>query len=108
MISGALRKKPLENDILCVRRSNHNPFAGCSVDESVTIRQFFSSSLFAEAALSGEYEFTLLIHKGVKGAFLDSRVSMHPEQLEFLIDRDCEYIVKLIDNKKLFVEVIPS
>lgn len=107
LISGALKKKPLENDIICTRRLNVNPFRDYDIDDVVPIKQFFSTSLFEEAAMSGDYEITLFVRKGTRGAFLDERVSNHPEQLEFLIDRDTAYRIMDIEGNHIFVEVVP-
>ena len=108
LISQALKKKPLENDIICTRRVKINPFKGYREGDIALIKQFFSTSLFEEATLSGEYEITLFVRRGVRGAFLNERVSRHPEQLEFLIDKDCEYMIESINGKRIIVEVIPS
>lgn len=107
-ISGALRRKPLEHDVICFRRVNVNPFEGMSVGQEKIIPQFFSTSISKRGAIKGEYEIVLFVRKGARGAFLDERVSRMPNQLELLIDKDVKYRIMNIDGSNITVEVIPD
>lgn len=62
-ISGALKKKPLENDIICYRRINFNPFEGMKKADEKTIPQFFSTSVVKSKVLDGEYEIVIFAKK---------------------------------------------
>lgn len=107
IISYALKRKPLENDIICYRRVSVNPFEGMTVGDEKNIPQFFSTSIKRDAAIHGKYEITLFVRKGTRGAFLDKNVSEYPEQLEFLIDKDTKYRIMRVRGNKIVVEVIP-
>lgn len=104
-ISAALNKQLLQSDIICYRNVNVDPFAGFEKDDVVPIKQFFSTSVLKQSARKGEYQITLFVRKGTRGAYIES-ISRVPEQLEFLIDKDCEYRILSRRGKKIAVEVV--
>lgn len=104
-ISGALRKHPLKNDIICHRRTNINPFEGLGKGDVKTLPQFISSSVVNSRALKGEFEITIFARKGTRGAYMDA-ISRFPKQREFLIDKDSVYRIIQVKDKHIVVEVI--
>ena len=104
-ISGALKKQPLKNDIICHRRTDINPFEGLDKGDVKTLPQFISSSVVNSRALKGKYEITIFARKGTRGAYIDA-ISRFPKQREFLIDKDSVYRIIQIKDKHIIVEVI--
>lgn len=106
IISRALKKQPLQSDIICYRNVSVNPFEGAKVGARVTPGQFFSSSVVPGGTI-GDGEFRLIIYarKGTKGAYIEP-LSSHRRQREFLFDKDCQYRVKSINGNEIELEVV--
>ena len=102
IISGALKKQPLQNDIYCFRNLSVDPFAVFDVGQTVPGKQFFSTSVIEEAAIEGQYHIIIRAYKGTPGAYIE-KISRKPEQREFLIDKDCEY--RILSRKGNIIEV---
>lgn len=104
-ISGALKKKPLENDIICYRNVSTDPFAAIPVGKTGPGKQFFSTSVIGTRTMKGEYRLTIIARKGTPGAYIEG-ISRFPKQREFLIDKDCAYRVLSRQGKDILVEVV--
>lgn len=104
-ISTALRKQPLQKDIICFRNLDVDPFEGIPCNKSKTIDQFFSTSVIETRTMKGDYHITILVPRGTPGAYIE-KLSRVPNQREFLIDKDIEYKVKSRKGKNILVEVV--
>lgn len=104
-ISGALKKKPLENDIICYRSMDVEPFPGVSVGEVVEGEQFFSTSVISSRTIGGEYRLTIFAPKGTPAAYIEG-ISRFPKQRELLIDKDCCYKVLSRRGNDIVLEVV--
>lgn len=105
IISGALKRQPLQNDIICYRNLNIDPFKGHEVGDVVPGKQFFSTSVLPEAAIKEKYRIIIHAAKGTPGAYIE-KISGMPDQLEFLIDKDCEYRILSRRGRTIIVEVV--
>lgn len=104
-ISNALKKQPLQNDIICYRNISVDPFPEAVKGDIVPGKQFFSTSIKKAKSLRGEYKITIFARKGTAGAYIEG-ISRKPEQLEFLIDKDCYYRILSREGKRIVLEVI--
>ena len=105
LISNALKRKPLENDIYCYRNLDIDPFEGIAVGDKVPGKQFFSTSVVESRTMPGDYHLTIMVPKGTPGAYIE-KISRVPSQREFLIDKDCEYRVISRRGKDILLEVV--
>lgn len=108
IISGALKRQPLENDIICYRTCDVNPFAEFVEGDVVTINQFLSSSVTKGGTLDNkQYEITILAVKGTKGAYIETLATDDTirRQREFLFDKDCQFVVLLQEENRTVVGV---
>lgn len=106
VISGALKKHKLEQDIVCYRNVATSPIGDRSVGDIVKMKQFISTSVIPARTLKGNCEITIYAPKGTTGAYIE-KLSKFPNQRELLLDKDCLY--RVISNKgnKIELEVIP-
>ena len=104
-ISKALKRKPLENDMILFRNLSIDPFADTPVGKVAPGKQFFSTSVVRSRAMEGEYELVIMAPKGTPGAYIE-RISRVPSQREFLIDKDCKYRVLSRKGKRIMLEVV--
>lgn len=106
LISGALRKNRLKNDIIGYRTLDIDPYTGYEVGDIFTEPQFISTSVIPGKALDKPYKITLYITKGSKAAYIEP-ISKFPSQRELLLDRDCTYRVISKHKDSIELEVIP-
>lgn len=106
-ISYALKKHPLEHDIVCYRGSDDNPVEGLKVGTIFSLCQFTSTSVVRTKALSKKYKIVILAPKGTNGAYIEG-LSAFPKQREFLIDKDCYYKLVSVKNDYIKLEVSSS
>ena len=66
-ISNALKKQPLQNDIICYRNISVDPFPEAVKGDIVPGKQFFSTSIKKAKTLRGEYKITIFARKGTAG-----------------------------------------
>lgn len=104
-ISGALKKKPLENGIVCYRRSNVQGYGNVKRGDILYPKQFVSTSVIRSRTLQGEYETVIFAPQGTLGAFLDKGISRMPNQREFLLDKDCKFRVISNKDNRLILQV---
>lgn len=106
-ISGALKKQPLQEDIICFRNIKVNPFVDVKVGTQVSGKQFFSTTVIPSRALDGEYHITIFAPKGTPGAYVE-KLSRKPKQREFLIDKDVQYRIKSKKGNDIVLEVVKT
>jgi len=106
-ISGALKKQPLQEDIICFRNIDVDPFADAEVNKMAGINQFFSTSVIQTRAMEGKYHITILVPKGTPGAYIE-KLSRVPSQREFLLDKELTYRVKSRKGNDILVEVVKT
>lgn len=106
-ISGALKKQPLKEDIICFRNVRVDPFAGTKVGTQVSGKQFFSTTVIPSRAVAGECHITIFAPKGTPGAYVE-KLSRKPKQREFLIDKDVQYRIKSRKGKNIVLEVVKT
>ena len=104
-ISGALKRQPLENSILCYRNQSVNPFGSGKVGSTITVDQFYSTSVIQSKAMKGKYHLTIIAPKGTPGAYVEN-ISRVKSQREFLIDKGCNYRLISIQGNEIVMEVI--
>lgn len=102
IISKALKKHPLEQDIICYRGMDANPVQGVEIGSIISFGQFISTSVIKTKALCRKYKMIIRVPKGTKGAYIES-LSVFPKQREFLLDKDCYY--KLLSIKGEIIEL---
>ncbi len=105
VISSALKKNSLSNDIVCYRSMTTNPFKSFKVGDIFLPKQFLSTSVSSKGALNGECKMIIYAREGTKGAYIE-QLSKFPKQREFLIDKDCAYRILSISDNKIELEVI--
>ena len=67
--------------------------------------QFYSTTISSAAAFNKPYHLTIIAPIGTPGAYIQS-ISRFEGQLEFLIDKDCQYIIKSLTGNSMVLEVI--
>ena len=104
-ISGALKRQPLQKNIVCYRNVSIMPFEGLEVGEIIDAKQFYSTSVIPTRVIQGEYGITIYAHKGTVGAYV-GEISRMKKQREFLIDKDCRFRLLLREGNDVIVEVV--
>lgn len=106
IISGALRKNKLKQDVICYRNMEFNPYEKYPAGTVFVDDQFISTSIIQKAALSKQFKMIFLVPKGSRGAYIE-RVSKYPRQREFLLDKECKMRILSKQKDSILVEVIP-
>ena len=106
IISGALQKNKLKQDVVCYRNMEFNPYEKYPVGTVFVDDQFISTSIVQKAALSKQFKMIFLVPKGSRGAYIEG-VSKYPRQRELLLDKGCKMRILSKQKDSILVEVIP-
>lgn len=104
-ISDALKRSPLEHDVLCYRAMEFNPFNGMQVGDIVCPGQFYSTSVVKSGSLKKDFRITICARSGSLAGYVEP-LSKFKEQRELLFDKDTLYRVLLSKEKEVVLEVI--
>ena len=99
-ISDALKRSPLEHDVLCYRAMEFNPFDGMHVGDIVCPGQFYSTSVVKSGSLKKDFRIIICARSGSLAGYVEP-LSKFKEQRELLFDKDTLYRVLLLKKKKL-------
>lgn len=91
-ISNAIRKHPLQHEVVCYRGCNHDMTNNAVVGQVVISRQFISTSVVRSRIIEGQYEYIIHVPKGASAAYIE-KLSVYKKQRELLIDRETAYRV---------------
>lgn len=105
-ISGALKKRRLQYDVVCYRNASINPIGDRPPGSIVKLKQFTSTSVIPSRTLKGKCEIVIYAPKGTAGAYIE-KLSSFPDQRELLLDKDCCYRVKSNQGNKIELEALP-
>lgn len=103
-ISDALKRSPLEHDVLCYRAMEFNPFDGMHVGDIVCPGQFYSTSVVKSGSLKKDFRITICARSGSLAGYVEP-LSKFKEQRELLFDKDTLYRVLLLKKKEVVLEV---
>ena len=103
-ISDALKRSPLEHDVLCYRAMEFNPFDGMHVGDIVCPGQFYSTSVVKSGSLKKDFRITICARSGSLAGYVEP-LSKFKEQRELLFDKDTLYRVVLLKEKEVVLEV---
>ena len=104
-ISDALKRSPLEHDVLCYRAMEFNPFDGMQMGDIVCPGQFYSTSVVKSGSLKKDFRITICARSGSLAGYVEP-LSKFKEQRELLFDKDTLYRVLLSKEKEVVLEVI--
>lgn len=105
IISGALRKNTLKNDVKCYRSLPVNPLKGYTEGDLFRWNQFVSTSVTRKGALEGKCKMVIYVHRGTNAGYIEN-LSEFPSQRELLLDKDCIFRVILNKDNKIELEVL--
>ncbi len=105
IISTAIKKHPLEHNIVCYRGTNVDPTTDFNIDDVFCLSQFTSTSVIKSRVLNKKHMLTIIAPEGSCGAYIE-RVSCFPKQREFLFDKDCFYQMIARKDGEAVLEVI--
>ena len=105
LISRAIAKFKLKNDIVCYRTLDFNPYIKYEVGDYVIEEQFTSTSVIEGRALKKPFVIKIKVPKGAKGAYIEE-LSSFPSQREFLIDKKSVFKVTAKGNNSIELELI--
>ena len=71
-ISNALKKSPLQHDVLCYRTVDFNPFNGAKVGSVIFPGHFYSTSVVKSGALKKDFKITICAHAGSYAGYLEA------------------------------------
>ena len=106
VISRALKKHRLEQDVICYRNMDINPLTDFKEGDIFAWQQFISTSVIPGGALKKKCQIAIYAPKGTAGAYIE-KISEFPRQRELLLDKDCIYRVILNQEEKIELEVLP-
>ena len=104
-ISDALKRSPLEHDVLCYRAMEFNPFDRMQAGDIVCPGQFYSTSVVKSGSLKKDFRITICARSGSLAGYVEP-LSKFKEQRELLFDKDTLYRVLLLKEKEVVLEVI--
>ena len=104
-ISSALKRSPLQHDVLCYRTVDFNPFNGAKVGSIIFPRHFYSTSVIESGALKKDFKITICAHAGSCAGYLEA-ISLYKDQKELLFDKDTLYRVLSVRDSQAVLEVI--
>lgn len=104
IISEALKRSTLGENIICYRGMSVNPLAGTEAGAVVSFSQFTSTSVISSKSFEAGVSVTIYAPKGTTGAAYVEELSEFPKQREILFDKDCKYVV--LSNKENEIELV--
>lgn len=87
MISKAIKKNNLPEDVVCYRSMDINPYEELKAGDILKEQQFISTSVTSNGALKGKYSFIIYVKKGSRAAYIEN-LSRYKKQRELLIDKN--------------------
>ena len=105
VISNALLKNRLKHDIVVYRNVDGDFFKNLQVGDKYTDNGFVSTSVTKNGALNKDFELTIFVPKGSKGAYIES-LSNYKKQREFLLDKSTKFRVISKSGNSIVVEVL--
>lgn len=105
IISHAIHKHSLQQNIICYRGMDINPIKGFKIGTEFTWDQFVSTSVVRKKALKRKYLYIIKAPQGTKGAYIEE-LSVIPSQREFLLDSSCIYRVLSMKENVVELEVV--
>lgn len=103
IISGALKRSVLGENVICYRGLDVNPLAGADIGTVVNLGQFTSTSVIETRSFSANVKFVIFAPQGIKGAAFLEEISKFKNQREVLFDKDCWY--RVLSNQENLVEL---
>lgn len=108
IISEALKSSKLQNNYVCFRGSDYNPFIQLKVGETGPANQFLSTSLRKRGAFKKNYKIIVFARKGTNAAYIeDLSMEGYKKQREMLFDKDVQYELLYSKNNICVVRTIP-
>lgn len=104
VISGALKRSVIKNNVICYRGTPINPIQGVEPGSVVGLSQFLSTSAIKSKAFDESVSMVIYTPKGTTGAAYIEDLSKYPKQREVLFDKDCKYVV--LSNQDNLVELV--
>ena len=92
IISGALKRNKSKHDVIAYRNLDIDLYSDFEIGDMVTERQFVSTSVRKNAALTKPYEVVIYVPKGSRCAYIE-QLSKYPRQRELLFDKDVVFRV---------------
>lgn len=105
VISNALKRSELGENIICFRGIDVNPVGMAIVGDVVNFKQFTSSSVIESKTFDYGVKMIIYAKKGCKGAYIES-ISLKGKQREVLFDKDCWYRVLSNQGNVIELEVL--
>lgn len=105
IISGALKKNKLKQDVVAYRGVDVDPSKGFEIGEIFAPGQFFSTSVVGTRSFETGYKLVVYVKKGSNAAYIET-LSHFPKQRELLIDKDCYYRVISRKGNTIELEVL--
>ena len=105
VISGAISKFELKNDIVCYRTLDFDPYIKYEVGDFIIEEQFTSTSVIEGRALKKPFTIKIRVPKGAKGAYIEE-LSFFSSQREFLIDKKSVFKVTTKGKNSIELELI--
>lgn len=106
VIAQAIKKHPLEQNIICYRGMDENLVEGLMAETIFTIDQFVSTSVVESKALRKRFRYVIYAPIGTNGAYIEE-LSFFPRQREFLINKNVKYKFLSIEGAEIRLEVQP-
>lgn len=103
VISGALRRSELGENVICYRGVDTNPVVGIGIGNLISLEQFTSTTINSSRSFDNGVKIVIYAKKGTKGAAYIEKISEMPKQRELLFDKGCIY--KVLSNQEDFVEL---
>ena len=104
-ISGALKRSPLQHDVICYRSEAVNLFSNAAVGDVFSRNQFCSTSLVKTGTLKKKYNIVIYARAGSYAGYVED-LSEFKEQYELLLDKDTLYRVLSVKDSQTVLEVI--
>lgn len=103
VISNALKKNITQQNMICYRGIDFNPFSNYKVGDFISLNQFTSTSVKSSGAFKKNVRMVIYVKKNSKGVAYIGNISKFPKQREALFDKDCIY--RVLSNSKELVEL---
>ena len=101
-ISNAIKKHKLQNDIICYRNIDMNPYQDLVPGDVFAEEQFISTSVIERRALKKKFKLVIYAPKGTRAAYVE-KLSKYPEQRELIIDKGS--VFRVISNQGNVIEL---
>jgi len=105
LISSAIKKNALANDVIAYRGVSVDPTAGIPIGGVFRMPSFVSTSVIESRAFGREYLLVIDVPKGSRAAYIEE-LSKFPDQRELLLDKGCMFRVKSRRENVVEIEVI--